>query len=155
MKTLREILQNTMKLKQYFGKERYSPLLVAVMYDQPDVVPLLLEKGADVNEKLKVGRFKGETALILAATLGHIRTAEKLLELGADVNLDDDGWRPLCGAVRKGNMEMIKFLISKGADHTLKDSFGLTMVELANKFKHDEVKEYLLSLEQENKSEGI
>lgn len=35
---------------------------------------------------------RGRTPLLLAVTLGHIETVRVLLDAGADVNCEKDGW---------------------------------------------------------------
>ncbi|MFE6838056.1 ankyrin repeat domain-containing protein [Streptomyces sp. NPDC057705] len=65
------------------GKFAYVPLVLAATSmdaGHPDTVDLLLERGADIE-----GRMKGSTALDLAATCGHAAVVEQLLARGAAV----------------------------------------------------------------------
>ena len=58
------------------------------------LVSILLEYGADVNQRGKV--HDGETPLMTAAYFADISIMEKLLACGADVNAkDEDGWNAL------------------------------------------------------------
>jgi uncharacterized protein len=59
-----------------------SPLSAAVYQDRREVVRLLIERGADVNQ----GDNAGFTPLHLAATLGYSEVARVLLDAGADPN---------------------------------------------------------------------
>jgi uncharacterized protein len=59
-----------------------SPLSAAVYQDRRDVVRLLIDRGADVNQ----GDNAGFTPLHLAVALGRIEAAGILLESGADAN---------------------------------------------------------------------
>lgn len=73
----------------------------------------LLSKGArpDLQDK------SGNTALALASQLGWEEGAEVLLRVGASVDLPNNrGETPLMFAVRSRNPEIVRLLLSKGAD---------------------------------------
>jgi len=54
-------------------------------------------------------------------------------ELGFDVNMrDDGGYTPLHHAAARGDNEMIKYLVSKGADPKAVNREGQTTVDMAN-----------------------
>ncbi len=54
-------------------------------------------------------------------------------EHGADVNArDDDGYSPLHNAASRGDTEMIRYLVDKGADVTVVSRRGQTTVDMAN-----------------------
>jgi ankyrin repeat protein len=57
-----------------------TPLHAAAYWNHPDIVELLVARGADVK---KTNRW-GETALHLAAASGQIDVAQRLLDAGAD-----------------------------------------------------------------------
>lgn len=55
--------------------------------------------------------------LIEAAKNNDRATANELIESGADVNQQDEqGWTPLNWAAGRGDLEMVRLLIDKGAD---------------------------------------
>jgi ankyrin repeat protein len=60
-----------------------SPLSGAVYQDKREVVRLLIQRGADVNQADNAGF----TPLHLAAAMGYVESARTLLEAGADPNL--------------------------------------------------------------------
>jgi len=104
-------------------------------------VELLLEKDAEVNVK----GVDGMTAFIqsiFGILSGSVTTAvcDLLLEKGADVNAqltgaDATGWTAIMFAASNEKPELVKYLISKGADVNLKAKDGTTALSLAIKNK--------------------
>ncbi len=89
-----------------------TPLSWALNPQSMGVAQLLIEKGAKVNQRSESNR----TPLHNAALRGTVAIAELLLEHGADINaVDDFGWTPLTLAAL-ANVDIIKFLIVKGAE---------------------------------------
>jgi ankyrin repeat protein len=113
-----------------------NPLLVRATLDgKPEIVKLLLEKGANAKKPGK----EGQAALHLAAILKNEEILKVLLDGGADPNqpffspvkpafldrVDDDlfkkwlqrdsGLTPLMLAASRGDTEMLKALLEKGA----------------------------------------
>lgn len=92
-------------------------------------------------------------AFIYACMQGQIEAAELLLEKGAKINSIPAGFHypgtALHNAAVNGQLAMVKFLIEHGADVTAKDvENGATVAGWAAYGGHDEVKEYLESLNQ-------
>ena len=55
------------------------------------------------------------------------------IELGADVNArDHNGYTPLHHAAARGDNELIRYLVSKGADVKVVSRSGQTTVDMAN-----------------------
>src|SRR5262249_943256 len=79
-----------------------------------DVVGMLLETGADAN----ASNEDGQTALMLAARTGSVAVAELLVKHGADVNRREHfkDQSAVMWAAGENRPEMVTFLISKGAD---------------------------------------
>ena len=87
-------------------------LMTAVMYNEPQQVAALLEKGADVNYRAP---GSGSTPLMMACTYGFSDIARLLIEKGADVNLQaENGATALIGACRR-HPEVAKLLLANGA----------------------------------------
>lgn len=97
---------------------------------------------ARVQELLKANRelvkshsADGWTALHLAAFMGHQKTAEALLELGADLSSlskNQMANQPLHAAIAgKTNPDVIAMLIDRGADVNFRAGAGVTPLHLA------------------------
>ncbi|MGP8154163.1 MAG: ankyrin repeat domain-containing protein [Smithella sp.] len=92
----------------------------------------LVEKGADVNEKIK---FTGRMVLMKASEKGHIDIVRYLIEKGANVNVNRGG-TALMFAAREGYTAIVQAMIKKGADLNATDSTGYTALSLAEARGH-------------------
>jgi uncharacterized protein len=95
-----------------------SPLHEAVRVASPDLVAMLLEAGADAN----VANDDHQTALMLAARTGNVAVAELLVKAGADVNRRETfkDQSAVMWAAGENHPEMVAFLVSKGADLSIR-----------------------------------
>ncbi|MEZ5289951.1 MAG: ankyrin repeat domain-containing protein [Vicinamibacterales bacterium] len=93
----------------------------------PDIPPLLAASGAGYGEG-----FAGNAHRF--APSGMLAAVKYLIEdLGTDPNVRDaDGNTALHHAASRGDNEMIKYLVSKGADVTKVNRGGQTTVDMAN-----------------------
>jgi uncharacterized protein len=91
-----------------------SPLAEAARVANVDLVGMLLEAGADAN----AGNEDGQTALMLAARTGSVAVGELLVKHGADVNRRErfKDQTAVMWAAGENRPEMVAFLVSKGAD---------------------------------------
>ncbi|HWI82962.1 ankyrin repeat domain-containing protein [Ramlibacter sp.] len=104
-----------------------SPLMMASLKGQTDVVQKLIDRGADVNKT-------GWTALHYAATGGHLAIMALLLEHHAYIDAESpNGTTPLMMAAHYGSTEAVKLLLNEGADATLKNQQGLTAIDFAHR----------------------
>jgi ankyrin repeat protein len=91
----------------------FTPLMIASMYGDMDMVRFLIARGADVN--LTTRDFYG-TPLLLAASNGHLNVVKYLVENGADVNQKNELARtPLMEAVEYKHLDIVNFLKTHGA----------------------------------------
>ncbi|MCF6128043.1 ankyrin repeat domain-containing protein [Flavobacterium sp. AS60] len=83
------------------------------------------------------------TPLCNAIINGDIATVKKFVEYGSDVNELSNGVTPLMFAARYNNVEIIKYLLSKGADKKIKDERGNTALKYAEFSKAQEALAFL------------
>lgn len=123
-----------------------SPFLLAGANGQTDLVKLYLENGARFDI---YNRYYG-TALIPASERGHVRTVELLSSIeNFPINhINNLGWTALMEAVVLGNgsekyQEIVKILITNGADINIPDFKGTTVLEHAIKKKQYKIAEII------------
>jgi len=84
-----------------------------------------------------------------AVDLAKMPTVELILSKAADINLQNpQGITPLIFAARNGNLEMVKYLVSKGANMNIKDNKGgraVTWAVKRNDSAGNDVADYLRS----------
>jgi ankyrin repeat protein len=128
----------------FHGNRGYTPLMMAVAGETPEapeLVDLLLKAGAKLQlDKLEV------TALHIVARFGQIEVGEKLIRLGANLEAQDDRSQdtPLMYAVDMNRLEMVKFLVSKGANVNAVNDSNDTAIGKAISKKNIEIVEFLL-----------
>lgn len=94
----------------------------------PDCIDMLLEYGADINDKI----VNGETALNNAVSNSHVEAALKLIDRGADVNNKDGlGKAPLLTAAYWGQASICAALLRAGADMSPVDGQGRNALQIA------------------------
>ncbi|TAL27577.1 MAG: ankyrin repeat domain-containing protein [Alphaproteobacteria bacterium] len=94
----------------------------------PGCIDLLLQYGADINDKMS----NGETALTNAVSNGNTAAALKLIDRGADIEcLDWAKWTPLVSAAYHGNAAICAALLRAGADMNARGFQGRNALEVA------------------------
>lgn len=102
-----------------------SPLMLAALRGQEELVVQLVSRGAKVNKS-------GWTPLHYAATGGHPRVLAFLIGAGADVNAESpNGTTPLMMAAMYGNDATVKWLLESGAEAYMRNDQGLNAEDFA------------------------
>jgi len=139
-----------------------------------DVLALLLEKGARIEEKNAMGATalvlashcgnieavklllakgarvdektkEGVTALMLASQEGHVGVVEILFKKGAQVNNKHaSGMTPLLSAVFRGHVEVVRLLLEAGAHVNEKTMTGYTALRIARKLGYKKIEALLI-----------
>ena len=83
-----------------------TPLIFAIEHDKSDLIPLLIDRGADVNHEV----FNGMTPLLKAIQLENIEAVKLLLKNGARVERRsfNEGYKPLRMAKKTGNKKLLE-----------------------------------------------
>jgi ankyrin repeat protein len=117
-------------------EDRTTPLRLAITRNRPEVVALLLDHGAAVDQ-LRIGM----PPLHLAAESGFVKVMAILLDKGAAVNQVDSmyGVIPLHVASSRGHREAVALLLSKGAAVNQPAPSGMTPLHLAVRGGHRQV----------------
>ncbi|KAJ5062213.1 ankyrin repeat domain-containing protein [Bipolaris maydis] len=93
----------------------WTPLISAAQYGQPEMVQLLLRKGAEISAQ--GGGFKYGNALQAASKEGHERIVRMLLDAGAEVNAQGGKYgNALQAASYMGQEKIVKTLLDVGAE---------------------------------------
>ncbi|MBQ4084288.1 MAG: ankyrin repeat domain-containing protein [Alphaproteobacteria bacterium] len=113
-------------------------------YDSPRLVEEMVKYGGDL---IKGSGPLRTPPLTEALSVGHFKAMQKLLDLGSPIDVTDaNGRTPLMECVRKGQHDVLEYLLTNGADIHKKDNFGETVAHYAVRsvgLKKDEKKNKL------------
>jgi ankyrin repeat protein len=121
----RLLISRGASLKAGMRDSGHTLLTVAAEAGNSDMVKLLLKSGANPRE---AGRY-GIAPIHCAA---NPAVAALLLDAGAQLTDGQDfGWAPLDSAAADGNLELVKFLVARGADVRARNKRGETALHSA------------------------
>ena len=136
------ILMDSPKLKaESRNAADESPLMMAALKGQLDVVKRLIAMDADVNKT-------GWTPLHYAATSGQTEVIRVLLENHAFIDAQSpNGTTPLMMAASYGSPEAVKLLLESGADFTMRNQKQMTAMDFARNASRPDAVELLTQAE--------
>jgi ankyrin repeat protein len=107
------------------------------------IFKLLIEYGENPTIENRLG-----STLTNAAASGHVLIVKYLIEeYGMSINeqTKPKGWTPLIAASLSYNSrtEMVKYLLSKGADKSIRDNEGMTAIDYASQTSQKQIKKLL------------
>jgi ankyrin repeat protein len=127
--------------QMWIGSAGSTPFWRAAQATDVAAMHLLVEKGADP----KIPSTEGVTPLMVAAGLGWagnfsknapasaLEAVKYCLNLGLDVNPRDvQGYTALDGAAYRGDNDLVKLLVEKGAKLDVRTGRGWTVTDMAN-----------------------
>lgn len=130
------LIQNGANVNQAnaFGK---TPLFYAIEFNRLDIIKLLLDNGANVNQKY----INNNEKLALSANIGS--NTPYFITFCA---LEHTSKNVLMHVAAYGNVEILKLLISKGANFNAVDDLGFNALDFALSAGKKENADYLKSL---------
>ena len=175
---------NVRRLKTLVRHKLLPPqncLYQAVMCKHKNLLPILLDAGADPNYfvnrywtimgecieksdaptlKLVLSRgadpnlsYKGLHSIIYASRVGDIEVFRMLVEAGARLFVDPlVAPNALFEAVGRGHKEIVAFLIERGVKFNSRKPFGKTAIEFAEQMGMTEIRDYLRACKSEKRS---
>jgi ankyrin repeat protein len=144
-----------------------DPLKAALLKNKTEVAQLLIDRGANVNDRPflwefvndeqhheaarwllsarcvnvnRADRDSGETPIWAAAKHGHVMLLKELLHAKANVEMSNhEGETPLWIAAKNGNATVVKELLTANADPQIRNKNGETPLGVAYRFRHKDV----------------
>lgn len=114
-----------------------SPLMLAAIKGQMDLVKQLIARDADINKP-------GWTALHYAASSGQVEIMRLLLEKHAFIDAQSpNGTTPLMMAAMYGSPESVRLLLEEGADASMKNQQNMSAIDFATQGRRPDAIELL------------
>src|SRR5256886_15488108 len=134
--------QSRVRVNEATKEEGFDPLGLAAFFGHAEAVKVLLDHGADVNQK-PPSRF-ANTAVDAAVSGDHADVVRILLVAGANPNVRSEAnYTTLHKAAVHGNLDVVRMLLDHGADvHAVRDG-GHTPLDDAKEKGHAAIADLL------------
>ena len=129
-----ECLETDARQKDAISPDGFSPLGLAAFMGNPEVLKILLEKGANPNQASsnQMAVYPINSAAAHRSPDVAMEMVQMLIDYGADVNIaQHGGWTPLHQAAAHGQDDLVKVLLAAGADPGMKSDDGRTAEKMA------------------------
>ncbi|KJD33679.1 ankyrin [Tamlana nanhaiensis] len=127
-----QLLQRNPDLVDAKDNREFTPLILASYFDKEDIVKVLVEKNANLNDT----DASGNTALIGVSFKGSVNLVNYLIAQGADVNAkNSNGATALIFAAMYNQYDVVKILLKNKANKTIVDNDGKTALAHATEKK--------------------
>jgi ankyrin repeat protein len=125
-----------------YAPDGFTPLGLACFFGHADIAGILLDSGADVNQR--AGNPTRVAPVHSAAAGRHAAIVRLLLDRGADPNARQDaGFAPLHSAAANNDRETALLLADRGADVRVKADNGKTPGDFARERGHADMANWL------------
>ncbi|XP_067653391.1 serine/threonine-protein phosphatase 6 regulatory ankyrin repeat subunit B-like [Haliotis asinina] len=121
------------------GEDGWTPIMMAALSGKMDAYDLILKNGGISS----LTTPQNDTVLHAACQGGNKAIVRKVIDSFGINTRGKNGSTPLMRAVVGGRLSVMKFLMSRGADHTLVDKDGLTLLHLACRFGHLDIVKHI------------
>ncbi|KAG7308729.1 hypothetical protein JYU34_005960 [Plutella xylostella] len=102
----------TMSMSTEEIENRY-PIHWLVWNNRHEELKKALDSKKFMTEELESKDPRGRTPLLLAVTLAHVECVKALVEAGADVNCEKDGWTAVQEATATGDAELLSLVLGR------------------------------------------
>jgi len=122
----------------------WTPLLLSVYYDKPNILKFLIEAGADINKTLE---GVGATGVFVACEHGKFECLKTLIEAGAlpDYTECPSGTTPFIKACEAGRMEIVRYMVEEAkCNICLSQKDQASPFFMAAQHNHVDVARYLI-----------
>lgn len=105
----------------------HSALAFAVIQNKPEIVKILIAHGAKIESDMS-----GITTVMMAIQMGRFDILKLLNPNEKEVNYRaGDGWTALYFSIRNENLEVLDYLLAKGACPNVTDNYSQTPLDFA------------------------
>lgn len=134
----RRLLDHDPSLVTAYSPDGWTALHLAAFFGHPDVVDLLIDRGAGID---MLSTSMGNTPLQAATANGQAGVVKRLIERDADIDYvtAQGGYTALHGAANGGYPEIAEMLLDAGADPSVTTDDGRTARDLAAARNHDDI----------------